>query len=159
AVEDLQLTELAEIPAINAKGGFTAAESYAWHRNLLEERGERYDPRVRVRILRGREQSTADYTQLHRQRADLIDRIYRQCAEIDALVIPPVPIVARLLSELDSDEDYARLNLLALRNPTFANILDACSISVPMHAPGEPPAGLMLISRRGEDARLFAIAR
>ena len=79
--------------------------------------------------------------------------------EIDALVMPTVPMVAPLLSELERDEDYARLNLLALRNPTFANMLDACSISIPMHEPGEPPAGLMLIARHGEDARLFAIAR
>ena len=31
---------------INAKGGFAAAESYAWHRYLLTSKGDVYDPRV-----------------------------------------------------------------------------------------------------------------
>ena len=45
---------------MNAKGGFAAAESYAWHRDLLVQKGEFYDPRVRSRILRGRKQNAAD---------------------------------------------------------------------------------------------------
>ena len=42
--------ELDELPAVNAKGGFAAAEAYAWHRALLAEHGDQYDPRIRVRI-------------------------------------------------------------------------------------------------------------
>ena len=126
---------------------------------MLETHGDLYDPRVKVRILRGREQSAADYIELVQARADLIERVYRQIDGVDALVMPTVPIVAPLLAELEQDDDYGRLNLLTLRNPTFANMLDGCSISIPMHAPGEPPAGFMLIARAGEDAKLFSIAR
>jgi aspartyl-tRNA(Asn)/glutamyl-tRNA(Gln) amidotransferase subunit A len=158
-ISDAPLSELAEIPVINSKGGFAAAEAYAWHRRLLEQHGDLYDPRVRVRILRGREQSDADYRQLKEARVDLIERVCRRLDGNDALVMPTVPIVAPLLSELERDEDYARLNLLTLRNPSFANMLDGCSISIPMHLPDEPPAGLMLIAQRGEDAKLFALAR
>src|SRR5690349_9360403 len=43
----------APMAQVNANGGFTAAESYAWHRTLLEKRGQDYDPRVRGRIERG----------------------------------------------------------------------------------------------------------
>jgi aspartyl-tRNA(Asn)/glutamyl-tRNA(Gln) amidotransferase subunit A len=159
AVADLPLTELADIPGINAKGGFAAAEAYAWHRHLLESHRNLYDPRVSVRILRGQEQSAADYAGLAKARADLIARVHARLQDIDALVLPTAPIVAPLLSELESDAEYGRINLLALRNPTLANMLDGCSISIPMHVPGEPPSGLMLIGRRGEDAKLFAIAR
>ncbi|MGD9920252.1 MAG: amidase [Pseudorhodoplanes sp.] len=158
SITHVPLAELADIPAINAKGGFTAAESYAWHRTLLEQRGDLYDPRVSIRILRGREQSAADYLGLRQARTALIERVCRRLDDIDALVMPTVPVAAPLLSELEHDDDYARLNLLALRNPTFANMLDGCSISLPMHHPDEPPAGLMLIARGGEDTALFAIA-
>ena len=50
-----------EIQAVNAKGGFAASEAYAWHRTLLAEKGDGYDPRIRVRIARGERMSAADY--------------------------------------------------------------------------------------------------
>ena len=46
---------------MNIKGGFSAAESWAWHRSLIAKKGEVYDPRVVVRILRGESISAADY--------------------------------------------------------------------------------------------------
>jgi aspartyl-tRNA(Asn)/glutamyl-tRNA(Gln) amidotransferase subunit A len=39
------------------------------------------------------------------------------------------------------------------------NMIDGCAISLPVHQPGGAPVGLMLAARRGEDARLFQIAR
>jgi aspartyl-tRNA(Asn)/glutamyl-tRNA(Gln) amidotransferase subunit A len=45
-----------------------------------------------------------------------------------------------------------------LRNPSIANFLDACSISIPFHRGGEPPAGLMLFGKHGGDRRLLSIA-
>lgn len=159
AVETMPLVELGEIPRLSTKGGFTAVESYAWHRPLLERRGDLYDPRVKVRILRGREQSAADYADLAQGRAALIERVRQRTDGIDALVMPTAPMVAPRLSEVEGDDDYSRLNLLILRNPTVANFLDGCSISLPMHRPGDAPAGLMLIARHGEDHALLRIAK
>ena len=51
------LPELEDIPEMNAGGGFPAAESYAWHHDLIASRAEDYDPRVLVRIRRGAQQS------------------------------------------------------------------------------------------------------
>ena len=53
--------EFEEILTVNAKGGFAASEAYAWHRTLLAEKGDVYDPRIRVRIARGESMSAADY--------------------------------------------------------------------------------------------------
>lgn len=155
----LPLDELAEIPRLNAKGGFAAAESYAWHRTLLRRSGELYDPRIKARIERGAAQSAAEYIDLLRARADIIARVGRRTEPFDALAMPTVPVIAPRLSDVARDDDYTRLNLLLLRNPTVANFLDACAISLPMHEPGDAPAGLMLIGRHGADRALLRIAK
>ena len=51
-IEEIDLTELAELASINAGGGLSAAESYAWHRRLLDQHAASYDPRVAARIRR-----------------------------------------------------------------------------------------------------------
>jgi len=63
------------------------------------------------------------------------------------------------MAAFELDGDYARLNALVLRNPSLANFLDRCAVSLPVHRPAEAPVGLMLIGRRGGDERLLAIAR
>ncbi len=158
-IDNIPLKELSEIGALSAKGGFPAAEAYAWHRKYLETQREKYDPRVGVRILRGTEQSAADYIDLLQGRADLIARVRSLTADYDALVMPTVPIVAPTIAEFESDEAYAKLNILSLRNPTVANFLDLCAVSLPVHRAGDAPVGLMLVGKHGEDAKLLRIAK
>lgn len=152
-------TEFSELAGLNAKGGFSAAESYPLHRNLLERRGRDYDPRVRARIEKGAAQTSADLAALHTARKDWIRRATRYFYAIDVLALPTVPTIAPRLSELDDDEAYGRINLLMLRNPSFINFLDGCAISLPCHLPGEAPVGLMLAAPNGRDRLLLAVAR
>lgn len=35
-----------QLPGINAQGGFIAAEAWAWHRQLIADKADAYDPRV-----------------------------------------------------------------------------------------------------------------
>jgi aspartyl-tRNA(Asn)/glutamyl-tRNA(Gln) amidotransferase subunit A len=63
-IVDIPLRELDELPRINAKGGLSAAESWAIHRALIAKAEKMYDPRVLFRILRGKEQDAADYIDL-----------------------------------------------------------------------------------------------
>lgn len=153
------LDELLRIPQINAKGGLAAAEAYAWHRELLEHDAHRYDPRVASRILKGREQSEDDVREVRAARKQLIEDTGKRTRDFDALVMPTVPIIAPPLAAFALDADYARLNALVLRNPAIANFLDGCGISIPIHQPGEPPVGLMLIGQHDGDERLFDIAQ
>ncbi len=69
------MPEFLDVIPMNAKGGFTAAESYAWHRYLIASKGDVYDPRVSVRILRGEKMSAADYVDLLGERRSLIARM------------------------------------------------------------------------------------
>src|SRR5580692_2501492 len=49
-IEHIDVPEFLDVGVMNAKGGFAAAESYAWHRYLLTSKGDEYDPRVSTRI-------------------------------------------------------------------------------------------------------------
>ena len=157
-IVDLPLTELGEYLAFNAKGGFSPPEAYAWHRALIERRGADYDPRVRQRIERGRDVSAVEYVTLGWQRADFIRRIALVTADLDALLMPTVAIVAPEIAAFGPEESYWRLNGLILRNTSLVNFLDGCAITLPIHAPGSAPVGLMAVARHGEDHRLLAIA-
>jgi aspartyl-tRNA(Asn)/glutamyl-tRNA(Gln) amidotransferase subunit A len=158
AITDIALRELAEIATLNRRGGFAASEAYAWHRSLIEAKGGLYDPRVLMRIMGGKDMAAADYIELNQGRADLIRRIAAITQHYDALVMPTVPVIAPPLAALPAEDPYRKVNLQVLRNPTVANMLDRCAISLPCHRHGEAPVGLMLIGEHGGDRRLFAIA-
>jgi aspartyl-tRNA(Asn)/glutamyl-tRNA(Gln) amidotransferase subunit A len=157
-IVDISLRELSELAQINAKGGLAAVESYAIHRALIAKAEKIYDPRVLTRLLRGREQDAADYMDLVSARADFIRRVAAVTAPYDALVMPTVPVTAVPVADLVADDAYRQVNFLVLRNPSVANFLDRCSISIPCHRGGEAPVGLMLIGEHGADRRLLAIA-
>jgi aspartyl-tRNA(Asn)/glutamyl-tRNA(Gln) amidotransferase subunit A len=149
-VYDVAVPELARYAAINAKGGFSPPESYAWHAALLARRGQDYDPRVRQRIARGVE--IAD-------RARFIAAVAARTADCDALVVPTVAAIAPPIARFAEDAEFFRLNGRLLRNPSLVNFLDRCAVTLPVAKPGEAPVGLMLIGAHGGDARLLAIAQ
>jgi aspartyl-tRNA(Asn)/glutamyl-tRNA(Gln) amidotransferase subunit A len=155
---DIPLIELNGVATLNRRGGFAASEAYAWHHRLIEAKGPLYDPRVLVRIMRGKDQDTTHYIELIRARADLIRRVAAISGQFDALVMPTVPIVAPSLASLEAEEQFRTVNLLVLRNTTIANVLDRCAISIPCHRGGDAPVGLMLVGEHDGDRRLFSIA-
>ncbi|MEP1217380.1 MAG: amidase [Marinobacter sp.] len=150
---------LTAIPELMEGGGFTAAESYFVHRQSLADHGDQYDPRVRSRIERGAAITAADYLELCRRRQQRKQEADEWLQDYDGLLAPTVPVVPPRFEELTADEDYARLNLLILRNPTVANMLDLCSITLPNHKSGYLPGGLMLTGRNGTDDTLLRLAK
>jgi aspartyl-tRNA(Asn)/glutamyl-tRNA(Gln) amidotransferase subunit A len=157
-IEKVHFSDFTELPAVNAKGGFAAAEGYAWHRHLLATRGSGYDPRIRVRIARGEHMSAADYIDVVNAGARLIASFDRATAPYDCMLMPSVPIIAPRIADLDDERAYNSVNMLVLRNTALGNFFDRCAISVPCHRDGEAPVGLMLMGETMGDARLFGIA-
>ena len=144
-IEDIALHEISELTSINATGGLSAAESYAWHRKLITAHQADYDPRVALRILRGASMTAFDYIDLLAARADWIARMETRLQGFDAVLSPTVPMVAPAISSVRNDDtEFFRVNGLLLRNTSVVTMLDGCGISLPCHAPDELPVGLML---------------
>lgn len=148
----------ARAPVINANGGFPAAESYRWHRSFIDSSSEFYDPRVLRRILRGAGCTPEEYEEIVAERKVLIEAVERELANFDALLLPTAAIVAPTMSELSDDDAHEAANRLALRNAGLINLIDGCAISIPIHAPGAAPVGLMLACGKGVDTGLLSYA-
>jgi len=155
----MDLPELDELATINSAGGYTAAQAWMWHRELLSHRQSQYDPRVAIRIMRGAALADDYLKTLDAQRANWIERVKHRISSVDALLMPTVPIVPPELSRLEAEDDhYSKTNLLALRNPSVVNFFDGCAVSLPCHEPNQPPVGLMLAAAADQDQRLLSIA-
>lgn len=158
-IEELPLPPMTEVAAMMSQGGFAAAESWAWHRHRLAQRGHEYDPRVAARIRRGEAIGAADYLDLHRLRTDWIARMEMLMRGYDAMLSPTVPIVAPPIAPLlDSDERFFAANALLLRNPSIVNLLDGCAISLPCQPVGEMPVGLMVWREAMADDAVLDVA-
>jgi aspartyl-tRNA(Asn)/glutamyl-tRNA(Gln) amidotransferase subunit A len=157
-IEHIEVPEFLDVGVMNAKGGFAAAESFAWHRYLITSKGDIYDPRVYVRIMRGEAITAADYIDLLNARRSLIARIATRLAPYDALVMPTTANTPPRIADLADDRAFASANLRSLRNCTLINMIDGCAISVPAHRKGEVPVGFMLASTGGSDRRVFELA-
>jgi aspartyl-tRNA(Asn)/glutamyl-tRNA(Gln) amidotransferase subunit A len=154
-----RVAPLDALPEINAQGGLAAAEAYHWHRALLAAKAAAYDPRVRVRVERGAAMGAADYLEVRRRRAAFQAELGGLMAPFDVMVMPTTPIVAPTMAEIADDSGFGRANVLLLRNPTIANFLDGCALTVPCHEPDAAPVGLMLVGRAMADRRLLALGR
>jgi aspartyl-tRNA(Asn)/glutamyl-tRNA(Gln) amidotransferase subunit A len=157
-IVDIPLTELAELPAINAEGGFAPIEAYAWHQPLMARRGDEYDQRVRQRIERASGMTAVDYIKLQAARADLIARVAAATAGFDALLMPTVAMTAPPIAAFEQDREYRHLNAMILRNTSVINFLDGCAATLPIASSGAP-VGLMVVGQHGADYRLLALAR
>jgi aspartyl-tRNA(Asn)/glutamyl-tRNA(Gln) amidotransferase subunit A len=151
--------ELAEIVHINRLGGFAASESYAWHKDFLANRMDEYDPRVGSRIIKGANQSAADYIELCQERQRIIEIAAKTTSPFDAVIMPTVSIIPPTIEYVDNDEIYFSINMMTLRNTSVGNFLDRCSISLPCHKQGDAPVGFMLTGRHGDDNRLFQVSK
>ena len=157
-LKEVRFPALDEIPRCNANGGIQAFEAYEWHRQLIAAHSELYDPRVLVRILRGKEISQAQCLELTDARRRIISEAQRAFTDIDVWLLPTVPRIAPLISDFVSDDAaYFQANATMLRNTSIVNFLDGCALSIPCHLPGEAPVGLMIAAPRGQDHQLLRI--
>jgi aspartyl-tRNA(Asn)/glutamyl-tRNA(Gln) amidotransferase subunit A len=157
-IEKVVTPHFLEIPSLFAAGTIANAEAFALHTRLgLLERGDLYDPMVRVRIEMAARMSARDLIELHRARTRLVVETARLTSGLDALVLPATANVAPKYADIADAAAFAKVNGLALRNTSLFNFLDRCALSIPMQAEGELPCGLMVVGEHGGDMRLLAL--
>lgn len=158
-VVDMAFTELAQIAPRSLPGGFSPIEGYAAHHHRLERAPDCIDPRVAARMALGKGVSALDYLGLHDRRREWIANANQLMQGFDALLSPTVPWVAPSIAPLlHDDEAFFKANRMLLRNPAVINYWDGCAFSLPCHAPGNLPVGLMVSARAGQDAHLAQVA-
>jgi len=139
-------------------GGFAAAEAYAIHRRWLDRLAD-YDPRVAKRVVLGKDIAGWELVELGRLRAAFIADVGALLEPFDAFVAPTSPCVAPTIAEAGaSDDAYFRWNARILRNTGLVNFLDGCAATVPCHATGGAPVGLMVSGPAMSDRRVLAVA-
>jgi len=140
-------------------GGFAAAEAFAIHQRWAERFGE-YDPRVAKRVTLGKDIAAWEHVELGLMRDAYMKEIGELTAPFDAFLMPTAPCVAPTIAEAGaSDEAYFRWNARILRNTGLVNFLDGCAATLPCHAPGEAPVGLMVCGVAMTDRHVLAVAR
>lgn len=155
----IRLPDLDRLPELNARGGIVAAEALERHRERLARCEAGYDPRVAIRIRKGETLRPGEYASLLGARLAMIGRANGITADFAAVLMPTVPIIAPETAALEADDAlFGATNLLALRNPTVANFLDRCAISLPLPVDGLP-VGLTLMGETLADRDLLAFAR
>ncbi|SAL50006.1 amidase [Caballeronia humi] len=157
-VREVSFDSWQHLSTLGQHGGLVAAEAWAWHVGLIKRHAGEYDPRVISRIRLGSEHSTADYLRNRALRAQLCRQADDEMRPFDAIVCPTVPIVAPRMADLEEEPAYTATNRLLLRNPSIANMLDLCAVSIPCHEPDQAPVGLMLMGRCMSDRQLLAIS-
>ncbi len=135
-------------------------EVWQHHREMLAAHGDEYDPFVGTRIAAGAEIGDSEQAARLRDRAALVAAFGEAFAALDAdaLLYPTVACVPPPIAATADDGDARRVNLRCLRNTATVNYFDGCAISLPCHAPGDPPVGLMLAAPSGADDALYRIA-
>jgi aspartyl-tRNA(Asn)/glutamyl-tRNA(Gln) amidotransferase subunit A len=137
------------------------AEAFAFHREMMENRGELYNSETRRRILTGHDVTTDQRDAARRELEHERENIATLFHAIDVLITPTTPIVSPRISDLTDDPDALRpAELALLRNTRPVNVWGLPAISVPCgHNSQGLPIGLQIIGPMHGEAKVLQVAR
>jgi aspartyl-tRNA(Asn)/glutamyl-tRNA(Gln) amidotransferase subunit A len=138
------------------------AEAMAYHAPTLDSRPQDYTAPVRTRLEMGRYVFGEDYVRAQAGRAVLAREVDDCLERADAVVLPTLPMAAPVLGAntvmLDGHREPVRGATLRLTQLFDVTGHPAVTLPVAEAQPGLP-AGLQVVGRRNDTARLLAIAR
>jgi len=140
------------------------AEGSAYHRKLIREHGDKYDPATRTMIRLGELIPATHYIAAQQARSLYRHALKRTFAEyrLDAMIWPTMPITTVPLADLNAprQDSYAETPVGSMCHHTFnANLAGQPALSVPCGiTEAGLPFGFQLTGRRFDEAMLFRIA-
>ena len=135
----------------NAYATVITAEAYAFHKGMLEQHPDLYDPRTRTSIQNGAAVPAASYILARREMDEARAGASAIFATCDVIVSPTSPRPPLKLGDAP--------DLLYLRNTTVWNTLGLPTISIPCGMTKEGlPIGLQLTGPAGKEDRVLAVA-
>lgn len=138
----------------------TAAEGAEQHHQLLRERPEIVDARVRDRFLAGLGVAAIDYLAAQRFRSWWQAQVLPLLDEVDVLVLPTVACAAPMIDQPTIEIDGVILPTGAVlgRFTQPLSFIGLPALSVPLSGPDGLPLGVQLAGRPGSDGILLAAA-
>ncbi|MGF7162865.1 aspartyl-tRNA(Asn)/glutamyl-tRNA(Gln) amidotransferase subunit A [Rhodoligotrophos appendicifer] len=139
--------------------GISGVEFSEFLQSELPEWVETLHPGARAQLRLSEDMSAITYLKRCRQLAQLRRSADHTLAPFDVVVCPTSPMSSPAIDALLDPETYKRINRMAVRNMSPANLLDLCALTMPvgLDATGMP-VGLHLMARNGEDETLLIVA-
>jgi aspartyl-tRNA(Asn)/glutamyl-tRNA(Gln) amidotransferase subunit A len=135
-------------------------EAAAWHASYLDAKRDLYTRAVGERLAFGRTILAVDYVAARERCLALRAVVDAALEDVDALVLPTLPIVAPVRGTDHVTFDDGRqepLRPVMLKHTQLFNMTGHPAISLPVHSAGLA-VGVQLVGRRGETAALLAAA-
>ncbi|RVV96723.1 amidase [Mesobaculum littorinae] len=153
-----QVTRLS-LPAVAAANALSpklfAPEGYGVWGALIEADPEVMFPPVRERFRGGATVTAAEYVAAWRQLDALKADYAAATAGVDAVLIPTAPILPPKAAALEVDEEFARANMMTLRNTRIGNLMGLAVITLPT---GRDACGISLMGPPRSEPRLLRLA-
>ena len=155
-VREVEIPHLSE--TLKAQRYILAADAYAIHEERLKSAPEKFDERVRERLLEGERLKAHRYASAQQRKLGAKDEFERALREVDVLLTPTVPIAATLIDQrevnIGSYDEPVRSAVTRLTGP--ANLIGFPSLSVPCGFTASGlPVGMQLIGRPFGEAALY----
>ncbi len=157
SIPELELTQDAVFTIVLAEGS-------AYHRKLIREHGDKYDPATRTMIQLGELAPATHYIAAQQARSVYRNALKRTFVDhqLDAMIWPTMPITTVPLADLNAprQDGYDETPVGSMCHHTFnANLAGLPALSVPcgISAAGLP-FGFQLTGRPFDEAMLFRIA-
>ena len=154
-----EFPEITSIHNDNKKESLVVWEAWNEWKHIISEKKAIIDPNVLERMYIGKNMNSDQVDKIKKSIEVNRAKFKKSMLNIDALIMPTVPIDPPTIEELNSRKTYSYLNSLALRNTRISNFLDLPSITIPLQHHSNKTKGLLISCSSGNDYKTINIAK